>query len=1194
MYGVYEFVVLLESFKNIDLFRQGYYLVRAHLYTERITREGVKEKHKLALPYHILRESKENSAQIPADFDNSLNVFHSKTFRVQYCEEEILLQDACLFRFELNLNKPPVIFLELELMFSEYTALMANENAPIPTLDQFVSQCNRVFLLNDLLANSVHGMYPVLFDDAHYCQLNLLVHSMVIESKFRQKSASSHSSDTLTDEEKKVVQSPRAQNFQQMLFPTRAKPYTQKELARMADELHRYYVGCLLRPHLKLIKAFQETVSRCMSRRQKSELGFFENSVGPARFPGVLKSSETKPQEHKAEEDGDDEDAVGVEKIEEDLEEDLLATVGAVARARGYVKRRNSESVNPPSQSEDEDNRRNSDSSTHTSNTSSAASTPVSKRSSLSMSAATSVSSNAIKSSSSSSSSSNTLPSSASACCFSSSSSSSLASPSNTTTIHYAEPKPRLSIPSLNELPLESLATRLKGALTVEGITKAIQADMQAIAPQNFELWNRFIQTLPSVCENLVKLYSRRAMKLSTQQTGAFVFRESYGVADRWKVAPLDLEAKHRSLVEIARGTNHLSGLPVPFIQQTQGSDLFDPPTQPVFFEEAYDWEQLQTPLMESEIKVLDHHFDGVAAADGEINLDVLADAVDDVCEWACLACTFINHGSLPQCELCSSPRDGAESIKTPLGKTPNRTPNRTPTNKTSSSSTTSSSSQIVESESAAEAAETKGHKTPIHDITVPPPLPSNSSMLSVSSLFSDHAPIIASIYPPSPDDLTVTTAAATTTTTTASSSTTETTAATTTTTATSAATTTTSSAAAASTAASTTAVTTSTTTTTTTTTTKNTKNTTTSTTAATNAKRNSLNTSTALVTSVTPSHPSVRIVLPPSPSGPRDLLSDMSGPTGIIPNYPYHTPAAYKARLKPKRKRPYQGKHVFVLVHGYQGNVWDMRLFKNRLLFMFPNALCLLSSSNEGKTEGAIDEMGRRLATEVDDFIRDNCRNGAGLGRLSFVCHSLGGIIMRAALAQALEEPEAPSEETPSPAIPKRGVLKPYLDKLYTFISLASAHCGYIYSENPLLTTGIWVLKRWNKSVSLSQLSLSDNQDPTECFLYKLSQKKGLEFFENILLLASMQDKYVPFHSARIELHAEAMNESKKGLLYRNMVHNLLGPLKSNTLKRFNIVFANKANNFDSFIGRTAHIYFLDQVQYIAMLCSVYKNYLV
>jgi len=295
-----------------------------------------------------------------------------------------------------------------------------------------------------------------------------------------------------------------------------------------------------------------------------------------------------------------------------------------------------------------------------------------------------------------------------------------------------------------------------------------------------------------------------------------------------------------------------------------------------------------------------------------------------------------------------------------------------------------------------------------------------------------------------------------------------------------------------------------------------------------------------------------------------------------------YHTPDSYRARLKPKQKKNYKGKHVFCLVHGYQGNSWDMRLFKNQLMLRFPDLVCMLSTANENHTEGDINDMGRRLGKELDTFVKENCRGGSTLGRLSFVCHSLGGIIVRSALAQA----------TQASAESSHGTLKPYLDKCYTFLSLASPHCGYMYAENQLLTTGIFLLRKWNKSACLTQLSLADHEDQTQTFIYKLSQQKGLEYFENVMLVASELDKYAPFHSARIEMHKSAMGDTKRGVVYRNMVHHMLSPLKTTTVKRFNVSFVNKKKNIDALIGRTAHIYFLDQTQYMELLTHVYQYY--
>ena len=58
-----------------------------------------------------------------------------------------------------------------------------------------------------------------------------------------------------------------------------------------------------------------------------------------------------------------------------------------------------------------------------------------------------------------------------------------------------------------------------------------------------------------------------------------------------------------------------------------------------------------------------------------------------------------------------------------------------------------------------------------------------------------------------------------------------------------------------------------------------------------------------------------------------------------------------------------YRGVHLFVLIHGFQGNSFDMRLLKNNLSLVHPEALFLCSCSNEQSTEGDISGMGVRLA---------------------------------------------------------------------------------------------------------------------------------------------------------------------------------------------------------------------------------------
>ncbi len=127
---------------------------------------------------------------------------------------------------------------------------------------------------------------------------------------------------------------------------------------------------------------------------------------------------------------------------------------------------------------------------------------------------------------------------------------------------------------------------------------------------------------------------------------------------------------------------------------------------------------------------------------------------------------------------------------------------------------------------------------------------------------------------------------------------------------------------------------------------------------------------------------------------------------------------------------------------------------------------------------------MGYRLAQEVHQHIRESCP-GNQLGRLSFIGHSLGGLIIRAAL--------------------------PYLDKfkskMHGFLTLCTPHLGYMYKSSKLVGAGLWFLKKWRKSVSLAQLSMSDNKVVEKTALFELSKSEGLKWFKHVMLVSSFQD---------------------------------------------------------------------------------------
>lgn len=146
--------------------------------------------------------------------------------------------------------------------------------------------------------------------------------------------------------------------------------------------------------------------------------------------------------------------------------------------------------------------------------------------------------------------------------------------------------------------------------------------------------------------------------------------------------------------------------------------------------------------------------------------------------------------------------------------------------------------------------------------------------------------------------------------------------------------------------------------------------------------------------------------------------------------------------------------------------------------------------------------------------------------------------------------------------------------------------------------------MQRWKKSGSLQQLSLKDAEDPRHSFLYRLARHSELHHFRYVILSASAQDRYVPLHSARIEMCRAAvkdptvlgMKESHHsmilllryflftGTIYREMVHNILEPLMNNervTVVRYDIHHA-LPSTANSLIGRAAHIAVLDSELFI------------
>ncbi|KFU84083.1 Protein FAM135B, partial [Chaetura pelagica] len=277
-------------------------------------------------------------------------------------------------------------------------------------------------------------------------------------------------------------------------------------------------------------------------------------------------------------------------------------------------------------------------------------------------------------------------------------------------------------------------------------------------------------------------------------------------------------------------------------------------------------------------------------------------------------------------------------------------------------------------------------------------------------------------------------------------------------------------------------------------------------------------------------------------------LYSDLSVLASDIPYFP---PEEEEENLE-------DGIHLVVCVHGLDGNSADLRLVKTFIELGLPGGKLdfLMSERNQTDTFADFDTMTDRLLDEIIQHIQ---LYNLSISRISFIGHSLGNVIIRSVLT--------------------RPRFRYYLNKLHTFLSLSGPHLGTLYNNSTLVSTGLWLMQKLKKSGSLLQLTFRDHADLRKCFLYQLSQKTGLQYFKNVVLVASPQDRYVPFHSARIEMCKNALKDRHTGPVYAEMINNLLQPLigaKDCTLIRHNVFHA-LPNTANTLIGRAAHIAVLD-----------------
>mmetsp|Transcript_33699 Transcript_33699/g.81606 ORF Transcript_33699/g.81606 Transcript_33699/m.81606 type:complete len:966 (+) Transcript_33699:70-2967(+) len=962
MNGIFEVVVHFSKFKNIDLFRQGLYCIRATLHSFKPEDEKSLPAGE-GMPYYLIGEKKlhervsQNKKIVYASkINDSLRAFYSKTFRVQYVDQEVDLEDACLFRFERKRGSGDSCYLALELLFAEYNSTDYAMRREYPPQTDFEMVSLRWFTINKFKSGHGSGFYPSTFDDSHFCLLDTMVHFMLIDYQFRQTTLQWKPPAGST---KKQPYNLTCKTFEQWLFPKNllkvtGNAYNEREVRSIADKNHLNFVT-------RLISAFNSLARTAdpLPGEEIDELSLPHHMLRDRPPPSPNSPAPIVPKFNNLVVD----EAVAAANASVDM----ISSKGEKVEGGDGATTKTKTETNMGASDRKTSRRRGISIPTH---------------------------------------------------------------PSGLQIYLQKENRKRFVFPPLARFSkrIEWTPACTKDTKICGDVALLLTKDIKSVAEQNFQLWNKFIRLIPKYTKEMREVLHREYLELLHERITCFIFRERFAHKDRWRCAPKDLFAQHTMQANKVRkgwGQATMAKLVL------EDPELFpDPNDHVVVFEESFD---SSNPSNEykgrmSSLNITNNHFSTAESHKNPINAS--SSNASTVTQSLAKGGSSISDSTTAG----SNPQTVGRSLGPSVGLVPAKSGADTDIDRAETDPMMAWGTMDSDRKEVRTSRATTGASTAL-------PIPS-----------AVHAELP-----------TLTTALGT-------------------------------------------------------------KN-----------MRSQTSNSDYIDTKSSDSHNNTK-----RGGGEKETIDDESE----------------------------ENKHVVVFVHGYQGNSWDMRLFKNHLALLFPNHLFMLSSSNEGHTEGDIGEMGARLATEIVDFVVENCP--LGFKKLSIVAHSLGGLISRAAIA--------------------RKELAPYQSKMHTFISLASPHCGYMYSKNTVLDTGIWVLKKWSKSLCLTQLSMTDHQNHEECFVYKLSKKKGLEYFKNCLLLASHQDYYSPFHSSRIELHHDALRSQKHGKIFTSMVQNILKPLKR-PIKRYNISFVHKKTNLDSIIGRTAHILFLDNHLYMIMMCHIYKD---
>lgn len=214
-----------------------------------------------------------------------------------------------------------------------------------------------------------------------------------------------------------------------------------------------------------------------------------------------------------------------------------------------------------------------------------------------------------------------------------------------------------------------------------------------------------------------------------------------------------------------------------------------------------------------------------------------------------------------------------------------------------------------------------------------------------------------------------------------------------------------------------------------------------------------------------------------------------------------------YKQPKKSKRQNRFDYKglkktHVFIMIHGLDSSYVDLIPLMNEISIVTPNADFIMPECiGKEASRSRIATLGEKVAEEIISTL-NNDYDEDEIGKISFICHSLGGLIARAAFPYLYE----------------------YFDLFYSYCSLASPHLGILNADS-FIALGAYISELFYSYDCIKELRLADDSDVESTYLFELSENEGFEYFEYIYYIASPQDNFAPYYSARVQMFKDDLN---------------------------------------------------------------------